>query len=184
MLRTAARALAFAFVLAAGAAAQAGELHVDDPWARASLGQVPNSAAYMILHNEGSEADRLLRAEAAVAAAVELHTHVMEGDVARMRRVDEIELPAGESVALAPGGLHVMLIGLATPLQAGETFPLTLVFERAGTLEVTVEVRAAGRESGGQGHSHGHSHGDEGDDHDHDHEEGHGHSHGHSHGQQ
>lgn len=175
MLRTAARALAFAFILGAGAAAQAGELHVDDPWARASLGQVPNSAAYMTLHNEGGEADRLLRAEAAVAAAVELHTHVMEGDVARMRRVDEIELPAGESVALAPGGLHVMLIGLEAPLQPGETFPLTLVFERAGVLEVTVEVRAPGREAGG--HSHGH-----GEDDDHDHEDGHGH--GHSHGQQ
>lgn len=179
MLRIAARALAFAFILGAGAAAQAGELHVDDPWARASLGQVPNSAAYMILHNEGAEADRLLRAEAEVAAAVELHTHVMEGDVARMRRVEAVELPAGESVALAPGGLHVMLIGLEAPLEAGETFPLTLVFERAGALEVTVEVRAAGPERQGHSRGHSHGHGDEDDDHDH----GEGHGHGHSHGQ-
>jgi copper(I)-binding protein len=73
-----------------------------------------------------------------------LHTTIKEGDVMRMRQVQSIDVPAGGSTELRPGGLHVMLIGLAQPLVQGTKIPLTLSFERAGTVTVEVMVEAAG----------------------------------------
>ena len=84
------------------------------------------------------------------ARVVELHTHIREGDVMRMRPVADIPLPSGQTVHLRPGGLHIMLIGLTEPLRQGATVPLTLRFERAGEVQVTLGVESAGA----RGHAH------------------------------
>lgn len=141
------RGLALAAALLATPAAFAhdytlGPLTIDHPWARASV--AANGAAYMTISTSGPEPDELIAAASPVAGKVELHTHIMEGDVMRMRPVRAIEVNVGEPAVLRPGGLHVMLIGLKAPLQEGETFPLTLRFERAGEITVDVAVQAVG----------------------------------------
>lgn len=121
-----------------------GDLTIEHPWARASAGTAANGAAYMTITTKANSADRLLEAASPVAAKVELHTHVIDGDVMRMRPVKAIEVNVGEPAVLKPGGLHVMLIGLKAPLQEGAKFPMTLSFEKAGTTTVEVQVEAAG----------------------------------------
>lgn len=130
----------------------AGPLTIAEPWARASAGRARAGAAFMTIANAGTEADRLVAAAAAVSEVVELHTHVKDGDVMRMRQVEAIDVPAGETTALQPGGLHVMFIGLHDPLEEGETFPVTLTFEHAGDVTVTVTVKGVGAMGGGMGH--------------------------------
>lgn len=133
----------------------AGAIQTEEPWARESPPMVKNGAAYMTLVNTGAETDRLLSAAGDVAETIELHTHLLENNVMKMRKVDAIEVAPGEPTALKPGGLHVMLIGLKKPLVAGQTFPLMLKFEKAGEVPVQVMVRgkdAATMPSGGHAH--------------------------------
>jgi periplasmic copper chaperone A len=104
-------------------------------------GGLGNSAAYMVLVNNSAEADRLLKAESDVAGAVELHISEVKNDIMTMRQVQAIDIPAGGQVELKPGGLHVMLIGLKRPLQAGEKISLVLTFEKAGQVMLEVEVK-------------------------------------------
>lgn len=122
-------------------AAEPGAIQIETPWARESPPAAANGAAYMTLVNTGREVDRLLSASGEVAETVELHTHLMENNVMKMRKVEAIEVAPGEPTALRPGGLHIMLIGLKQPLAAGQTFPLTLRFEKAGAASVQVTVR-------------------------------------------
>lgn len=150
-------ALTFAATLLVGSAAGAedfkiGSLTIDQPWARASVTET--GAAYMTITNNGTTPDELVSAAAPVAGKVELHTHIAEGDVMRMRPVGEIDIGAGQSAMLKPGGLHIMLMGLKTPLKEGETFPLTLTFKKAGEVTVDVPVQAAG--AGAPEHMGGH----------------------------
>lgn len=131
-----------------------GALKIDHPWARASAGPARNSAAFMTIHNAGG-ADRLVAVAADVSERVELHTHMMEGDVMKMRHVEAVEVPANAMAELQPGGFHVMLIGLKAPLKEGEHFPLTLTFEKAGEITVDVAVEAIssmGSAQGGMNH--------------------------------
>lgn len=137
---------------------KAGAIHIDHPWARASIGMAKAGAAYMVLTNEGSETDRLISASSDVAESVELHTHLMDDGVMRMRQVEAIEIDPGAPSVLEPGGLHVMLIGLKQPLAAGESFPMTLTFEQAGEVTVEVSVEAIGSEGGGHNHGAGSTH--------------------------
>ena len=137
---------------------KAGAIHIDHPWARASIGMAKAGAAYMVLTNEGSETDRLISASADVAESVELHTHMMDDGVMRMRQVEAIEINPGTPSVLEPGGLHVMLIGLKQPLAAGESFPMTLTFEQAGEVTVEVSVEAIGSERDGHNHGAGTTH--------------------------
>jgi copper(I)-binding protein len=95
----------------------------------------------MSLENQTGENQALVGAESAVSEVVELHTHVEEGGMMRMRRVDKIEVPAGETVTLKPGGLHVMLIGLKQPLEPGDAVDLTLIFEDGSRMPVQAPVR-------------------------------------------
>lgn len=125
-----------------------GDLVIEHPWARASIGQVPNGAAYMTITTGGQEIDHLVSVKSDVAQHVQLHTHMMEGDVAKMRPVEAIEIAPGTPTVLQPGGLHVMLMGLKAPLVEGQSFPLTLTFERAGEIEVEVKVEGAGAMEG------------------------------------
>ena len=114
-----------------------GAIAIGHPYARATVAGQPTGGGYLTLENKGGE-DRLLSASAGVSGAVELHSMSMDGDVMRMRQVDAIALPAGQTVELKPGGLHIMFVGLKAPLKAGDRFPMKLKFEKAG--EVTVEV--------------------------------------------
>ncbi len=150
MIRNSRRSLLLAALAAAPAAAQAqGQRpaasqspQVQQPWARASAGNAANGAAYMTISNPAHDADRLVSAASPAARTVELHTHLMDNGVMRMRQVQAIEVNHGEPAVLRPGGLHVMLIGLNAPLREGTSFPLTLRFERGG--ETTVQVRVLG----------------------------------------
>lgn len=120
-------------------------------WARATAPGARHGGVFMQLKNDGRQADRLLKSSAAIARQTELHTHTLAGGVARMTEVKAIEIPAGTTTELKPGGLHVMLIELARPLDAGEQFPLTLDFEKAGRQTVTVTIRGFAT---GSGHDH------------------------------
>jgi copper(I)-binding protein len=136
--------LLLAMLTLASIGASAGEISVSEPWARANPNPGGAGAAFMIISNAGGAADRLLGVQSPAARAVELHTHIDDGGVMRMREVDAIEVPAGGRAALAPGGLHVMLLGLTRPLQEGDTIALTLAFEKAGSISVAVPVLRAG----------------------------------------
>jgi periplasmic copper chaperone A len=122
---------------------RAGPITIDDPWARASIGATGNTAAYMKLENGGAAPDRLVAAKSDVAAHVSLHESRDDNGIMRMAPVAGIEVPAGGNAELKPLGLHVMLTGLNRPLKAGETFPMTLVFEKQGEVPVQVSVQHA-----------------------------------------
>lgn len=124
-------------------ATEAGALRISAPWTRAA-GQGGTGVGYLAIRNTGSAPDRLVSARSAAARAMELHTHIRDGDVMRMRPVEAIDLPPGQEVRLQPGGLHLMLIGLTAPLRQGERVPVTLVFERAGEVTVDLAIQAAG----------------------------------------
>lgn len=129
---------------------------VHDGWARASIGKAPNSAAYMTLMAHGDTADRLIAVSTPLADKAELHNHVLDDGIAKMRQVEAIEISPDEPAALEPGGLHIMLIGLKQALEEGTDLPLTLVFENAGdvTLEVPILGMKDARQRGGdQKHS-------------------------------
>ncbi len=139
---------AFVLALAALAATAAegiklGELVIYDAWARASAGPTPNGAAYVSIHNHGP-ADRLLGASTPAAARSELHAHIMDSGIMKMRPSGPIDIAPKARVTLEPGGRHVMLMGLKAPLKEGGTFPLTLRFEKAGEIMLTVTVLKAG----------------------------------------
>lgn len=128
-----------ALPLAAGAETHAtskGGVTLAQPWARATPPGAKSGAAFFEM--KASDGDRLVAAKSSQAKRVEIHNHVMENGVARMRRVEGVAIPAGQSVTLHPHGFHIMLIDLVAPLKQGETLPLTLVFEKAG--EITVET--------------------------------------------
>lgn len=138
----------------APAAAKAGDIQVLQPFARATPAKV--GGVFMMLRNGGGNADRLIKADSPVAASVELHTHVKDGDAMRMRPVENIPVPANGQTALEPGGYHVMLIDLRQPLKEGTSIPLTLTFEKAGTVTLQVPVQKAGAPApmGGGEHKH------------------------------
>ena len=135
---------------------KAGDLTIEHAHARSSMGNMPNSAAFLQIANKGKSDDALLSASAAIAERVELHTMSMEGDVMKMRAVDSVELKAENTISMKPGqGPHVMLFGLKKPLKAGDKFPMTLNFRKAGAVEVLVEVMdiaAHGKHGAGHGH--------------------------------
>ncbi|WP_435259736.1 copper chaperone PCu(A)C [Thioclava sp. FR2] len=136
-------ALAASLTLSSPLAAQdhpAG-LHIMDPYARAA-GVGKSGAVFMAIHNNIDQDDRLIDVRADVAKRVELHTHKDMGDgVMKMMHVPEgFAVPAGEMHELARGGDHVMLMGLTADLKNGDTFPLTLIFEKAGEIVVDVPV--------------------------------------------
>jgi copper(I)-binding protein len=140
-LRSTSLALWAALCLAAPAVhAQSAAVQVSDPWVRATVPQQKATGAFMTL--QAPAGSRLVEARSPVAAVVEIHEMAMQGDVMRMRAVPGLDLPAGKPVALKPGGYHVMLIDLKQALKAGDTVPLTLVFEGADKQRVTQAVSA------------------------------------------
>jgi hypothetical protein len=121
-----------------------GALEVEHPWARATPGNVRNGAVYMVIENTGTAPDRLVGASTPAAARAEFHLSAASGGIATMTRLDAIEVSPGEPVVLRPGGLHLMLLDLTEKLVTDRTFPLTLTFERSGSVTVEVHVEDAG----------------------------------------
>jgi copper(I)-binding protein len=149
----------FSLLLIGSTQAQAvkvGDLVIEHSHARATKGNMSNSASFLQIANKGKVDDALLSASVAIAERVELHTMSMEGDVMKMRAIDSIDLKAGNTISMKPGqGPHVMLFGLKKPLKVGDRFPLTLNFRKAGAVEVSVEVMdIAAHGKHGSGHAH------------------------------
>lgn len=122
----------------------AAELEISGAFLRASPKVANTGAGFLTIKNPGTEADTLVAAEANVSKSVELHTHVRDGDVMRMRKVESITVPAGGSAELKPGGDHIMFIDLDKPLAEGQTVPVTLVFAKAGKKLVQMPVLGVG----------------------------------------
>ncbi len=119
-------------------------MKIEHVWSRAVPPTPPTGAVYFKLHSQATEADRLIGARTPRAEKAELHTHVHQDEVMRMEQVEAVDIPANGHVEFKPGGNHVMLFGVTEPLVAGEHFPITLEFEKAGeiTLDVTITDQA------------------------------------------
>ena len=128
-----------------------GQLHIDHPWSREMPPVAPTAAAYFVVHNNGSEDDHLVAVSTPVAGKAELHEHVLVDGVMKMQQVQNVAVPAGGEVAFEPMGYHVMLFDLMQQARDGERFPLTLIFEKAGQVEVEVAVH----KEASAGHDHG-----------------------------
>lgn len=126
---------------AAAQTAPSATIRVETPWARSTPPAAKTAAAYMTLVNTGAETDRLISMSSPVAGEVELHRTSNENGVMKMSPAAALELPPGAHVALSPGALHAMMMDMKMPLVDGKTFPLTLVFEKAGKVEVAVNVQ-------------------------------------------
>ncbi|MGC9370763.1 MAG: copper chaperone PCu(A)C [Paracoccaceae bacterium] len=135
---------AFAAIAAVSFAlpAFAGDIMIEDAYARASTGMSKSGAAFMIIKNMGDSDDRLVSAASDVAMRVELHTHISDANgVMKMVEVEEgFAIPAGGEHALQRGGDHVMFMGLNRPLEQGDTVTVTLTFEKAGEMTVDIPV--------------------------------------------
>lgn len=160
---TLARYVALPLLLTAGLlhAQDTKSVQIDKAVARATVGKQTNGAAFLQIENKGTD-DALLSASSPAAARVEIHTMAMEGDVMKMRALPQLELKAGQKLEMKPGaGAHIMLFGLKKPLVAGDKFPLTLNFRKAGKIETTVEVADMGmpakkKDDDGDMHHHHH----------------------------
>ena len=125
-------------------------LIIDGAYARAVPPTAKNSGAFMLIENRGEQDRRLVDAVSDVSNVTELHTHLNDNGVMRMRKVPFIEVPAGGSVKLQPGSYHVMLIGLKKPLNDGDPVNITLTFDDGS--QQTVKLQA--RKMMGGGHMH------------------------------
>jgi copper(I)-binding protein len=133
----------------------AGDLEITGPFSRATLPNAPVAGGYLSIVNTGTEDDRLVSAASDVAQEVQLHEMVVVEDVMRMRQLEDgIAIPAGETVTLAPGGLHVMFMGINQPFIEGECVEVTLSFAVAGEVALCLLIGPAdAREAGGH-HNH------------------------------
>ena len=129
-------------VIAGAALAQTGQLEVSNAWARATPAKAETGIAYLRIRSP--TADRLVSVSSPVAKKVELNTMEMSGMVMKMRPLASLDIPADQPVTLKPGSEHIMLMGLNGPLREGQSFPLTLTFEKAGARGVTVAVEKPG----------------------------------------
>ncbi|WP_174802115.1 DUF1775 domain-containing protein [Martelella limonii] len=137
----------------------AGDLEITGAFARATLPGAPVGGGFLTIANHGDEDDRLIVVKTDVAGEAQLHNMRIEGEVMKMYQMaDGITIPAGETVTLAPGGLHIMLMKLNGPLVEGDSFDLELTFEKAGTL--TVPVKIEGIAAKGTDHAGHAGHGD------------------------
>jgi copper(I)-binding protein len=128
----------------ANAQTKVGNLQIIKPMARATAPGQSISSAYLTIENKGSTADRLLAVSYARAKEVQLHEMKMDGDKMMMRQITGIEIPVNGTVELKPGGYHLMLMGLDSPIKDGEQLKMTLQFEKAGKVEVVFPSHAMG----------------------------------------
>jgi len=135
-------AVAACLAVASAALAQTGQLEVSNAWARATPAKAENGIAYLTIRSPTP--DRLLSVSSPVAKKAELNTMEMSDMVMKMRPLASLDIPAGQPVTLKPSGEHILLMGLNGPLREGQSFPLTLTFEKAGAREVTVAIEKPG----------------------------------------
>lgn len=161
-MRTLVRSVLAACALTASAALahdyKAGGLKIDHPWSRATPGGAKVAAGYLSVTNTGSEPDTLTGGSLVAASRVEIHSMSMEGGIMKMAPVaGGLAIKPGQTVTLGPEGLHLMFLGLKDPLRKGERVKGTLVFEKAGTVEVEFAVEAiAAKTPGADAHQHDH----------------------------
>src|SRR5262245_25454832 len=149
-------AFAAAIILAVAAATptmgqeyKAGSIRIENPWIRAAPAGAEVAGGYMKVENTGKETDRLIGGSTGIAGKFEIHEMKMEGSVMKMRELPKgLELKPGQSVELKPGSYHLMLVGLTQQPKEGDKVKGTLVFEKAGTVEVEYAVRAMGAKGG------------------------------------
>lgn len=135
--------LALCLISLVATPALSADITVSDVWGRATPGAAKVGAAFMEISNAG-EPDKLIGARSEISKTTELHSHIHDEGIMRMREVAAIDIPANGSQSLEPGGYHVMFMGLNRPLMIGEYYPLTLVFEKAGEITVDVKVEKVG----------------------------------------
>jgi len=138
-------ALAVALTFATPSYAQSakvGGLEIENAYTRATVPGQQVAGGFLRIENSGSVVDQLISASSPVAAEVQIHEMAMDGNVMRMRQVKDISVPAGGSVELKPGGYHLMLMNIKTPLAVGEVVPVKLKFAKAGEVEVKLPVKA------------------------------------------
>lgn len=139
----------------AAADTAAGDLSISSAWARAMLPGQPTGGGYMTIRNNGQTPDTLLSVSSPIAGKVEIHTMEMKDDVMVMRPLEDgLEIPAGGSVTLEPGGLHLMFMQVETPFAEGGEVPVTLEFEKAGRVEAVLPVHSARAGRGHDAHQH------------------------------
>lgn len=154
MKRLALAAALFLMTLAQNAGAAG--LTADNAWARASMGAGTTGAVFLELHNTGGEPLRIVSAATPLAEKAELHTHIMNEGVMQMRQVEALDVPAGGTVVLQPGGDHVMLFGMKRLLKEGETFELMLTSDSGEEVTIPVTVLSPTHMGGDMGHGMGH----------------------------
>ncbi len=139
---------------------KAGDLVISQAWSRATPGGAKIGGGYLTIENKGSAPDRLVAVSGDIAGKIEVHEMAVTNGVMTMRPLDQgLTIEPGKTVSLAPGGYHLMLMELKMPLKQGDTVPLTLQFEKAGKVAVTLDVQGVGAKgpdakgSGGEGGS-------------------------------
>lgn len=131
--------------------AKVGSVQIENAYTRATVPGQQVAGGFMKIENKGA-ADQLISASSPVAGEVQLHEMAMDGNVMKMRQLKEVVIPAGGSVELKPGGLHLMLMNIKSPLTAGEAIPVKLKFAKAGEVEVKFSVNALGAQGGAMKH--------------------------------
>ena len=122
-----------------------GAIEIGHPWSRATPPTAESGGGFLAITNTGTTPDRLIAVKSPAADKVEIHEMKMDGNIMRMREVEKgIEIPPGATVELKPGGFHVMFMGLRAPFAKDAKVPLTLVFEKAGSIDVDLMVQAMG----------------------------------------
>lgn len=144
----------FAFALLLAATAAQAQVEVDKAWARATAPGAPVAGGYMTIRNKGAAPDRLIGASSSAAAKVELHVHIKDGEVMKMRQVPAYEIPANGSFELKPGGAHLMFVQIARPFKEGDKIPVKLKFEKAGEVSVEFAVGRLGDSAPPPAHKH------------------------------
>lgn len=133
----------------AGAAPPAGsDLRVLQPSAMETPAGATTGVVYLSIHNVGAISDRLVSVSTPAAAKVEIHNMTMSGSVMQMRPLEGVDIASGGDAEFVTGGMHLMLVGLKQPLLTGQHFPLTLRFQKAGDITVSVAVSAIGARHG------------------------------------
>ena len=135
-----------AALAATPALAQTPSVQLQNAWARATAPQATSGAIYLTLDDTGAP-DRLIAAASPVAGMAQLHETIDDHGISKMRAVPVLAVMPGKPVVLTPGGLHIMLMQMKRQLKPGDQFPVTLTFEKAGTITTTVTVASAGASS-------------------------------------
>ena len=139
--------------------AKAGDLVITQPWSRATPGGAKIAGGFLTIENKGTTPDRLVSGSGDVAGKVEIHEMAMNNGVMTMRPLDKgLVIEPGKTVKLAPGGYHLMLMDLKAPLKQGDRVPLTLEFEKAGKVTLSLDVQGVGAQAPAGGAPSGHDH--------------------------